>query len=253
LAALAIMLGALLALWFIPRFRVDTSAETTLRNRPVATAPPHDGAVGLGFILRLPTVGVALSAMLCTQFGMAAVMTMARVHIHHHGHGLVTMSWVLMAHSFGMFGLSPVSGRLTDRFGGRAVILTGLLTLTASGVVSLIAPSDSGPALVLALFLLGLAWNLTFIGGSALLSNELPAACSRRAQGIVEVLRWSSSAVATLVSGWLFATGGYSLLVIVSGTLGLVPAVAMIRQSLDLKSTSSTSVTPHIEKETAWS
>jgi MFS family permease len=251
LAALAIMLGALVALWFIPRLRVDRSAAPTLRCPDTTGSIQQDGPVGFAVILRLPAVGVALSAMLCTQFGMAAVMTMAPVHIHHHGHGLAFTSWVLMAHSLGMFGLSPVSGRLSDRFGGRAVILIGLLTLAASGIVSLVAPSDSGPALVVALFLLGLAWNLTFIGGSALLGTELPASDSVRARGIVEVLRWSSSAAATLASGWIFAAGGYSFLVLVAGTLGLVPAVMMIRHSLDFKSTSSTSVVRQVEKETS--
>ncbi len=59
-----------------------------------------------------------------------------------------------------MFGLSPLSGRLTDRFGSVPVILAGLAVIAASSVLAAAAPPEGGVWLFLALFLLGYGWNL---------------------------------------------------------------------------------------------
>jgi hypothetical protein len=50
-----------------------------------------------------------------------------------------------------------------------------------------------------------------------------------RLQGLVDSLVWSSSAIAALASGAIFAAGGYLLLASASGTLVLIPAVLLLR------------------------
>ena len=80
---------------------------------------------------------------------------------------------VISGHTFGMFALSPISGRLTDRFGSVPVILAGLITLAFSAVMAAAAPPEGGAVLFLALFLLGYGWNLGYVAGSALLTTSL--------------------------------------------------------------------------------
>jgi hypothetical protein len=152
----------------------------------------------------------ALTAMVTGQVVMVAVMTMTPVHMHQHGHGLGAVSVVLTAHLAGMFALAPLSGRLADRAGGQATVLWGLVTLAASGGFA-VAASD-GPLLATGMFLLGYGWNLTFTGGSKLLSSV-----SARMQGRVDGLVWGASAIAGLASGPVMATLGYPGLVAVSG------------------------------------
>ena len=65
-----------------------------------------------------------------------------------------------------MFGLSPISGRLTDRFGSVPVILAGLASSAVASVLAAVAPPEGGVLLFLALFLLGYGWNLGYVAGS---------------------------------------------------------------------------------------
>ena len=50
------------------------------------------------------------------QFVMTLIMTMTPLHMTEHGHDIAAWASCCRAHTFGMFALSPVSGRLTDRY-----------------------------------------------------------------------------------------------------------------------------------------
>ena len=90
---------------------------------------------------------------------------------------------MISGHTFGMYALAPVSGRLTDRFGSPTVIATGLTVTAAASILAAVAPPDGGVLLFLALFLLGYGWNLGFVAGSTLLSHGVDVAERTRAPG----------------------------------------------------------------------
>jgi MFS family permease len=138
-----------------------------------------------------------------------------------HGHDLAAVGLVISGHTFGMFALSPLSGRLTDRFGSWPVVATGLTVIAISAVLSAIAPPDGGPILFLGLFLLGYGWNLGFVAGSALLTHDLSLAERTRLQGLTDALIWSSAAAASLGSGFVMAVAGFT-------TLGLMGAAIVV-------------------------
>ena len=56
------------------------------------------------------------------------------------GRGLAACGFVISGHTFGMFALSPRSGRLTDRCGSPLVVSAGLIVLAVSSVVAAGAP-----------------------------------------------------------------------------------------------------------------
>jgi MFS family permease len=231
LAALVAMLGAGLALALMPRGGLGRTASGTRSTEVLRLRPAdHNAAVRFLRLARLPVVRVPLTAMLSAQLAMVAIMTMTPLHIHLHGHGLATTGGVLTAHSLGMFVLSPLSGRLTDRLGGRVAIVCGLVTLAVAALFTLLAPPSDTAILTVGLFLLGFGWNLSFVGGSGLLSTALPPAERTGVQAAVEALVWGSSAIASLASGWLFAVGGYTALAIVGGSLTIFPAAIMARE-----------------------
>jgi MFS family permease len=169
-----------------------------------------------------------LVSMVCAQLTMVAVMTMAPLELEAHHHGLEVLGLVLSAHMIGMFALAPVSGRLADRFGGRAVIHVGIGALVVASVAAFGAGHVSG--LTFAMFLLGYGWNLVFVGGSAMLSRELPADQRIRLQGAVDAVVWGCSAFASLGSGVLFGLGGYSLVALVGAVLALLPITVLARR-----------------------
>jgi MFS family permease len=77
--------------------------------------------------------------------------------------------------------------------------------------------------LAVALFLLGLGWNFCFVGGSALLSDQLSPAERGSTQGTNDLLVGLASATGSLGSGFLFAASNFTVIAIVAGVISLVP------------------------------
>ena len=181
------------------------------------------GQIPLMRILRRPGVPTAVVALVAGQTVMVLIMTMTPLHMTDHGHGLAAVGLVISGHTFGMFALSPISGRLTDRFGSSAVVMSGLIVVAFSAVLSAVAPPDGGPILFVALFLLGYGWNLGFVAGSAMLTHGLALAERTRLQGLTDALIWSSAAAASLGSGVVVALAGFTALGILGASLVVIP------------------------------
>ena len=196
---------------------------------PSALAPHPEGTVpsSVATLMRRPSVVVALVTLAAGQVVMVLIMTMTPLHLTDHGHGLETVGLVLSAHTFGMFALSPISGRLTDRFGSPRIIAAGLVTLAVAALIAAGAPPDGGPWLTLALFLLGYGWNLGFVAGSSMLTGGLSLGERTRVQGVADGMIWTSAALASLSSGLIVAGASYTTL----GLLGvglLIPPAALL-------------------------
>lgn len=193
----------------------------------------HGPAAPLAEILRRPAVLVSIVALIVGQFVMVLIMTMTPLHMTDHGHDLPAVGLVLSAHTFGMYALSPASGRLADRFGSARVIYAGLSILAVSGVLAAIAPVEDDRLLLLALFLLGWGWNLGYVAGSALLSTGVSIVERTRVQGVADALIWSTAALASLGSGVLVASAGYATLGVLGAVLVVIPAwILTIRRTV---------------------
>jgi MFS family permease len=185
-------------------------------------------AVSVASVLARPNVPVAMAALVAGQFVMVLIMTMTPLHMAEHHHDLAAVGVVISGHTFGMYGLSPVSGRLTDRFGSVPVILAGLATIAGASILAAVAPPEGGTMLFLALFLLGYGWNLGYVAGSALLTTGLSLAERTRVQGLTDGLIWSSAAVASLGSGVVLAYAGYAILGLMGAALVVVPMLVVV-------------------------
>lgn len=166
---------------------------------------------------RRTRVVLAAGVMVVGHLVMVALMTAVPLHTHHHGDGLGRLGVMLSAHTLGMFALSPLTGWLIDRFGPRPVMLAGLTLLLLSAVLV----TQAGPVFTPALFLLGYAWNLCYLGGSA----RLPASLESKVESSI----WTVSALATATSPWLFTLGGFPLLSVISVVLALPLLVSVLR------------------------
>jgi MFS family permease len=182
------------------------------------------GAIALMTILRRPHVPAVVIALLAGQAVMVLIMTMTPLHMADHGHDLAAVGLVISGHILGMYALSPISGRLADRFGSAAVVTSGLLLVAFSAILSAVAPPEGGPILFLALFLLGYGWNLGFVAGSAILTHGLEVRERTRLQGLTDALIWSSSAAASIGSGVVVAFAGFTTLGILGAAMVVIPA-----------------------------
>jgi MFS family permease len=196
-------------------------------GKQVAAAHPDRAVNATGVarpimeILRQPAALVAVSAMALGQVVMVAIMVITSLHMSDHQHNLRDISAVIASHTFGMFAFSVISGRLADRWGRGPVILTGAFTLLLACITAPLSPNVL--PLAVALFLLGLGWNFCFVGGSALLADQLSPLERSRTQGANDLLVGLASATGSLGSGIVFAASNYTVIAIVSGVLALVP------------------------------
>ena len=209
---------------------------------PVTVAETPGGGASVAQIVVRQRVFAAIIALVIGQVVMVLVMTMTPLHMADHGHGLDAVGLVISGHTFGMFALSPLSGRLASRFGTPLVIAAGLAVLAFSSALAAVAPPDGGVILFVALFLLGWGWNLGFVAGSALLTEGLSVSERTRLQGVTDALIWSSAAAAALGSGVVVAAASYTALGLLGAALIGLPVWAMLRGRTALRRVSSAEV-----------
>jgi MFS family permease len=177
-------------------------------------------------ILRSPSARLAMGAMVFSRFAMVSVMTVTAVHMHGHQHEIGSISWVIMAHTLGMFGLSFVTGWLADRLGRATMIAAGGLILA---LACLMAPLSTGVAwLAVALFLLGLGWNFCFVAGSALLDDVLRPPEKGRVQGMTETMINVASGVGSMSSGLIFAALGFATTSWANILIAMIPVMLVV-------------------------
>jgi MFS family permease len=167
---------------------------------------------------RTPVV-LAAGVMVAGQLVMVAMMSAVPLHTQHHGEGLAVLGVILSAHTFGMFALAPLTGWWIDRSGPRPVVLTGLALLLVAAVLATQTRLVFAPALLL----LGYAWNLCYLGGSAQLHTA-------DLESKVESFIWAASALGTASSPWLYTVGGYPVLTVVSAFLVLPLLLLVLRR-----------------------
>jgi MFS family permease len=156
------------------------------------------------------------------QLVMVLVMTMTPLHLHESGHGLEIVGLVIGAHTVGMFGLAPVSGRLTDRLGAPMVAALGFALLALAGLLAALTPPAAGTLLAAPLFLLGVGWSLTFVSGSSMLSGAGPLSERARLQGATDTLVWTVAAISSLSSGFVLDLVGYQLMAILGAAIAVL-------------------------------
>lgn len=184
-----------------------------------------------------PLVRLAVLSMTLGYFVMTFLMVITPVHMNHHGHSTGIISGVIMAHTLGMFGLSGLTGSLIDRFGRIPMIYAGCTILMTSAIIAPL--SLTYPIIGLALFLLGLGWNFTFVAGSSLLSNSVNTIERARAQAISGMIVALSSGTASFSVGYIFQQGDYLLVSIIGFTIALILVFLTIRLSLQAKNENS--------------
>lgn len=217
-AAVVFSCSALLLTAALPRPRTDRA--------PVPAAGPRARGTGIE-ALRGPRGAAARAALLAlagANFVMVGVMTLAPLQLTEHGHSHELVGTFVALHVLAMFGPSPVTGRVADRWGPVAVVQVGGALLLASSVSGAL-PGSSGPTRVLVqLMLAGLGWNCAVVGGSTLLVRAVPDQWRPHTEGLGEVAMGAAAATAAPLVGVLPAAAASLLLSICSAATPLLSA-----------------------------
>lgn len=207
---------------------IDDSTRTTPRQ-PAKPLPFRNALNG---ILAIPAARTGLVAMALGQAVMVALMSMTPVHLRHADASLEVVGVIISGHITGMYIASPVIGIAADRIGRRPIILLGVLILLASFGISGTATGHETTQLLIGLFLLGLGWSCTMIGGSTLLTESLPADVRPRMQGSADLVMGLAGASAGIVSGVVVAVSSYAMLSLISTAIILALFTVVVQERL---------------------
>ncbi|MFC0012386.1 MFS transporter [Devosia nitrariae] len=151
----------------------------------------------------VPIVGAAVSYALMTLIMVAAPLAMVYVC----GHSPDAASGAIQWHIVAMFAPSFITGSIIKRIGAHLTAAIGLALIIACAVTTLngITVAHFNAALIL----LGLGWNLGFIGSTALLTGAYRPQEAARVQAVNEQVVFGTMAVASIGSGLLLQLIGW--------------------------------------------
>ena len=200
-------------------------AELLDHERPLETGTRR---VPLGELLRRPGVVPALIAAQASFAVMVGVMTLTgAVVVDHQGHEGHDVFPIIGAHVIGMYALVIVIGDLIDRI-GRPPSLAGGLVVMALSVISLLWV-ESVAATAVALFGLGVGWNLSFVAATAELADLTHPSERGRLLGFNDLLSGATGAGLALLGGVALSALGVAALAIGGTVLVLGPALWILR------------------------
>lgn len=138
---------------------------------------------------------------------MSLLMTAAPIAAVTHRHTVEQGASVVQWHLVGMFLPALISGRLVQWLRPAPVLAAGVL-LSTLGVLTA-ASGTSQPRFVIALALVGVGWNLTFVAASTLVVGAYRPAERVRTQTAAQTLARLAAATGSLSAGALLATLGW--------------------------------------------
>lgn len=206
-AALAALYGLGLLLVLLYR---NTSAKTG------DTAAARQPERPLAEIARQPNYQVAVLAGVASYGLMVFIMTATPLHMHGHGFSLDETAFVIQSHIIAMYLPSLFSGFLIEKFGPLRIMLAGVLLMVLCNVSGLL--SVQLPGYWTTLVLLGLGWNLLFVGGTVLLTSTYRESERFKTQASNDFTIFAVQALSSFSAGSLLHSTGWDLM----NWLGLV-------------------------------
>lgn len=217
--------ATVIALWLAPN---HPTARTRARQSAV-TAEPVGALAALRWSGTDPRARFGVVATGSAHAVMVMVMVMTPLYMVHEGMTLSFVGVVVSLHILGMYGLSPVFGWATDRFGAVPVSVAGMGVLvlsTAMGFVAATYEEASRALTPIALVILGVGWSMVVIAASSLLANVAEERVRVPLQGGNDAIMNYAGAAAAAASGLLLAWSGFQGVNLVA-TIILVPAALL--------------------------
>lgn len=172
-------------------------------------------------ILLMPRYMLAVAAGVVSYGLMALVMTAAPIAMVGHGHSVDRVALGIQWHLLAMFAPSFVTGRLMARFGKERMTAIGMLLIGIAGLVAL-----AGVALFnfwTMLAIVGVGWNFSFIGATAMVADCHTPGERSKAQGANDFLVFGATAAISFLAGSVLHHSGWAMV-----NWLLLPPVALI-------------------------
>ncbi len=218
LALALLFLASAVALAFLKDIR-PTQASVGGTERP------------LKMIVGQPMFLVAMIASAVSYGVMSLIMTATPVHLHRmQGASLDQTALIIQSHVVAMYLPLLFTGWLTERFGVRRLMLAGAVCLFLTVAVGVM--SESLLHYWITLVLLGIGWNLLFVGGTVMLTLSYHPAERFKAQAVNDFVVFGVTALASLSAGAMIFRAGWEAM-----NLLPLPFLVLVVVSLYLLST----------------
>ena len=144
------------------------------------------------------------------HFVMVLIMSATPLHVQDIGETIRLVGTIISYHTLGMFLLSPILGKLVDKYGNKRFAIIGTLILIVSCIFTLF--NSDILFLKIGLYLLGLGWNFNYIAISSAISKysiNNSVNLNIKSDSMVFI----GSAIAHISLGFTYLNIGYSGLV----------------------------------------
>jgi MFS family permease len=124
-----------------------------------------------------------------------------------------------------MFAPSLITGKIIARFGAQKIALTGVIILLVGCALGLLGTSLN--TFHFSLLVVGIGWNLMYMGGSTLLTHIADIGLRSRLQSINEFVTFTCITIISGLTGWLYESLGWQAILYIAVTL-LLAVIATI-------------------------
>ncbi|KZN13605.1 MFS transporter [Marinomonas sp. TW1] len=161
-------------------------------------------------LLKQPNLLAAITSGVIGYTVMTLVMTATPLAMHGHGFHFGHTATVIQWHVLGMFAPSFFTGKFIQKYGTTKVIQAGCLLLLICVVLN---QFGSGYWYFwTALIFLGIGWNFTFIGATALLTKTYQPADKAKVQGLNDFLVFTGATIGSVLAGYWQNLFGWEIL-----------------------------------------
>ena len=210
--AFAVVAGVIILLFFRAPSPVEEPSRG--RGRP------------LGEIMSQPRLIVAVVCGVASYALMNLMMTAAPLAMYDCGHSVTDAALGIQWHVFAMYAPSFFTGSLILRFGVARVTAAGLIVLALSAVVGLAGITVAH--FWTALILLGIGWNLSFVGATTMVVDCHRPEERNKVQAFNDFLIFGTMAGGSFVSGSMLAHYGWYLVNVVMFPVVAVAGVMLL-------------------------
>jgi MFS family permease len=207
---------AVLSLLLAQLLRLPAGADT------LAAGPSRP----LSQILRQPTCWVAVLTAASAYGIMNLLMVATPLAMELCAHPYAATALVLQWHVIGMFLPGLFTGALIARFGVLPIILAGCALMF--GCIGIALNGVEIAHFVVALTLLGVGWNFTYTGATALLTQTYRPPEKARVQGFNDMIVFATMITSSASAGVLLTGNGWVLLNYLSVPFVLVVVLAIL-------------------------
>ena len=197
-----------------------------IRFPPVPAPSKADGvARPLREIAAQPTFIVAVLGGMMSFGTMSFLMSASPLAIVACGLPQTEAHWVILLHVLGMFAPAFFTGNLITRFGVLNIMLVGAAVLIAGVAAGIEGISEWN--FRIALMLNGVGWNFLFVGATTLVTTTYRPAERGKAQALNDFLVFATTAICSLLAGFLQSRLGWLPLNLLSIVLILTATAAV--------------------------